>query len=126
MITRVPTIDQSDMEFVYGDSQPSTSFVDEVSNEKVIQEDTENPARRNSNPGKDFTSCDASLHKSIIPFISIPYLFGIFGTFGTFERIMYNAGQCQSRLYLILEFSSLSLGVQTRVYSDTARTRGLR
>ena len=60
MITRVPTIDQSDMEFVYGDSQNSqtsqnsSSVGNEVSSD-VIQEDVENPGVRNSNQGKDFT-----------------------------------------------------------------------
>ena len=60
MITRVPTIDQSDMEFVYGDSQNSqtsqisSSVGNEVSGD-VIQEDVENPGVRNSNQGKDFT-----------------------------------------------------------------------
>ena len=63
MITRVPTIDQSDMEFVYGDSQNSqtsqnsqnpSSVGNEVSGD-VIQEDVENPGVRNSNQGNDFT-----------------------------------------------------------------------
>ena len=51
MITRVPTIDQSDMEFVYGDSQNSqtsqnsSSVGNEVSGD-VIQEDVENPGVR--------------------------------------------------------------------------------